>query len=46
MTSNQCGVLFSDIDLQSFVYHNVHGHPEKAVFLRLLFFPLLLLYVT
>ena len=31
MTSNQCGVLFSDIDLRSFVYHNVHGHPEKAV---------------
>ena len=31
MTSNQCGVLFSDIDLRSFVYHNVHGHPEFAV---------------
>ena len=31
MTSNQCGVLFSDIDLRSFVYHTVHGHPEFAV---------------
>ena len=31
MTSNQCGVLFSDIDLRSFVYHLVHGHPEFAV---------------
>ena len=31
MTSNQCGVLFSDIDLRSFVYHIVHGHPEFAV---------------
>ena len=31
MTSKQCGVLFSDIDLQSFVYHYVHGHPEKAI---------------
>ena len=31
MTSNQCGVLFSDIDLRSFVYHNVHGHPEFVV---------------
>ena len=28
MTLNQCGVLFSDIDLQSFVYHYVHGHPK------------------
>ena len=31
MTSNQCGVLFSDIDLQSFVNHYVHGHPKLAV---------------
>ena len=31
MTLKQCGVLFSDIDLQSFVYHYVHGHPEKAI---------------
>ena len=31
MTSNQCGVLFSDIDLPSFVYHNVHGHHELAI---------------
>ena len=31
VTSNQCGVLFSDIDLRSFVYRIVHGHPEFAV---------------
>ena len=31
MTSNQCGVLFSDIDLQSFVYQYVHGHPKYEV---------------
>ena len=31
MTSNQCGVPFSDIDLLSLVYHNVHGHPEFIV---------------
>ena len=36
MTSNQCGVLFSDIDLRSFVYHIVHGHPEFAVFFHFL----------
>ena len=32
MTSNQCEVLFSDIDLRSFVYHNVHGHPKFAIY--------------
>ena len=31
MTSNLCGVLFSDIDLGSFVSDNVHGHPEFAI---------------
>ena len=34
MTPNQCGVLFSDVDLRSFVYHNVHGHPEQAIKLK------------
>ena len=31
MTSTECGVLFSDIDLQSFVDHFVNGHPEYTV---------------
>ena len=31
MTSNLCGVLFSDIDLGSFASDNVHGHPEFAI---------------
>ena len=32
MTSNLCGVLFSYIDLGSFVSDNVHGHPEFTIY--------------
>ena len=31
MTLTEFGLLFSEIDLQSFIYHFVHGHPEFTV---------------